>query len=349
MGPVVTKEAEQRIRSLIDSGIEQGAKLVVDGRDFKLQGYEKRPLHRRLPLRRRRHPTWDIYKTESSDPSCRVVRARNYEEAPVAADEARIRQRCRHLHPRTAMRPRTSPPASISAWSASMFRSRFRSPTIPSAAGNPRPSRPQPAWPDSIKFWTRTKDESRPAGRPDQGWRAEFSIPTMRITRQRTPASIGASFGRPRDWIEAANNRSSHWSRHERGHGPPSSYCLDRRLSPAGRRCSRSCRRFRGLLRFARDFGKRQRVRLDLTEGTSRLPTVRRPAEPDYSKTCSGIDFLRFAFRQEFHELEGIFLVRRVLGERHAGDVTCVPRVLGVRNSTLIAKPIPSARAPSRW
>src|SRR6187402_3578752 len=40
MGPVVTKEAQARIRSLIDKGIEEGANLVVDGRDFKLQGYE---------------------------------------------------------------------------------------------------------------------------------------------------------------------------------------------------------------------------------------------------------------------------------------------------------------------
>ncbi|MGO6907482.1 aldehyde dehydrogenase family protein, partial [Rhizobium ruizarguesonis] len=40
MGPLVTKEAYTRVRGLIDRGIEEGAKLVVDGRDFKLQGYE---------------------------------------------------------------------------------------------------------------------------------------------------------------------------------------------------------------------------------------------------------------------------------------------------------------------
>ncbi len=40
MGPVVTKEAREKILGLINSGVEQGAKLVVDGRDFKLQGYE---------------------------------------------------------------------------------------------------------------------------------------------------------------------------------------------------------------------------------------------------------------------------------------------------------------------
>ena len=39
-GPVITTASKDRILGLIDSGVEQGAKLVVDGRGFKLQGYE---------------------------------------------------------------------------------------------------------------------------------------------------------------------------------------------------------------------------------------------------------------------------------------------------------------------
>ena len=39
-GPVVTAAAKQNILGLVQSGIDQGAKLVVDGRDFSLQGYE---------------------------------------------------------------------------------------------------------------------------------------------------------------------------------------------------------------------------------------------------------------------------------------------------------------------
>ncbi|MDE3028658.1 MAG: CoA-acylating methylmalonate-semialdehyde dehydrogenase, partial [Paracoccaceae bacterium] len=39
-GPVVTAAAKANILKLVESGIAQGAKLVVDGRDFKLQGYE---------------------------------------------------------------------------------------------------------------------------------------------------------------------------------------------------------------------------------------------------------------------------------------------------------------------
>src|SRR5690606_25260776 len=37
-GPVVTREAQQRIIGLVNRGVEEGAKLVVDGRGFRMQG-----------------------------------------------------------------------------------------------------------------------------------------------------------------------------------------------------------------------------------------------------------------------------------------------------------------------
>jgi malonate-semialdehyde dehydrogenase (acetylating)/methylmalonate-semialdehyde dehydrogenase len=40
MGPVVSAAAKQRIERLIGEGVEQGATLVVDGRDFKVPGRE---------------------------------------------------------------------------------------------------------------------------------------------------------------------------------------------------------------------------------------------------------------------------------------------------------------------
>ena len=40
MGPLVTKEHLAKVKSYVDLGVEEGAKLVVDGRDLKLQGYE---------------------------------------------------------------------------------------------------------------------------------------------------------------------------------------------------------------------------------------------------------------------------------------------------------------------
>ena len=39
-GPLVTREALNRVSSYIDIGVQEGAKLKVDGRGFKLQGYE---------------------------------------------------------------------------------------------------------------------------------------------------------------------------------------------------------------------------------------------------------------------------------------------------------------------
>lgn len=41
MGPLVTKDHLEKVRGYIDAGVAEGAKLVVDGRDFRRQGYEK--------------------------------------------------------------------------------------------------------------------------------------------------------------------------------------------------------------------------------------------------------------------------------------------------------------------
>ena len=40
MGPLVTREHLDKVRGYVDLGVKEGAKLVVDGRGLKLQGYE---------------------------------------------------------------------------------------------------------------------------------------------------------------------------------------------------------------------------------------------------------------------------------------------------------------------
>ena len=40
MGPLVTKEHLAKVKGYVDIGEKEGAKLIVDGRKFKLQGYE---------------------------------------------------------------------------------------------------------------------------------------------------------------------------------------------------------------------------------------------------------------------------------------------------------------------
>ncbi len=39
-GPLVTKQHLDKVKGYVDLGVEEGAKLVVDGRGFKMQGYE---------------------------------------------------------------------------------------------------------------------------------------------------------------------------------------------------------------------------------------------------------------------------------------------------------------------
>ncbi|MRX49061.1 CoA-acylating methylmalonate-semialdehyde dehydrogenase [Paracoccus sp. S-4012] len=79
-GPVVTKAAQQNILRLVESGIQQGAELVVDGRDFSLQGYED-GFFVGPHLFDRVTRDMDIYKTEIFGPVLSTVRAQSYEEA----------------------------------------------------------------------------------------------------------------------------------------------------------------------------------------------------------------------------------------------------------------------------
>ncbi len=40
MGPLVTGEHRDKVSGYVDTGVTEGAKLVVDGRGLSLQGYE---------------------------------------------------------------------------------------------------------------------------------------------------------------------------------------------------------------------------------------------------------------------------------------------------------------------
>ena len=79
-GPVVTAAAKEKILGLVETGIEQGAKLVVDGRDFNLQGYEDGFF---IGPHLFDHVTtdMDIYKQEIFGPVLSTVRADSYEDA----------------------------------------------------------------------------------------------------------------------------------------------------------------------------------------------------------------------------------------------------------------------------
>ncbi|SHL79289.1 methylmalonate-semialdehyde dehydrogenase [acylating] [Paracoccus solventivorans] len=79
-GPVVTAAAKKNILRLVETGVEQGAKLVVDGRDFSLQGYED-GFFVGPSLFDHATPDMDIYKTEIFGPVLTTIRAKTYDEA----------------------------------------------------------------------------------------------------------------------------------------------------------------------------------------------------------------------------------------------------------------------------
>jgi len=79
-GPLIGADAVERVRSLIGVGVEEGAELVVDGRDFALPGHEN-GFFLGASLFDRVTPGMRIYQEEIFGPVLCVVRAADYEEA----------------------------------------------------------------------------------------------------------------------------------------------------------------------------------------------------------------------------------------------------------------------------
>jgi malonate-semialdehyde dehydrogenase (acetylating)/methylmalonate-semialdehyde dehydrogenase len=178
LGPVVTKEAKIRIDGLVGRGVEEGAELLVDGRGFKLQGYED-GYFVGGSLFDHVTPDMDIYRQEIFGPVLSVVRAQNYEEAlslPMkheygngVAIFTRDGDAARDFASRINIGmiginvPIPTPLAyhSFGGWKASSFGDLNQHGT------------------DSIKFWTRTKTITArwPSGIKDG---AEFSMPVMK-------------------------------------------------------------------------------------------------------------------------------------------------------------------------
>src|SRR5260221_49513 len=74
------KEAVDKVKSYVDLGLKEGAKLRVDGRGLKLQGYES-GFFMGGCLFDEVTPDMRIYKEEIFGPVLSVVRAKNYDEA----------------------------------------------------------------------------------------------------------------------------------------------------------------------------------------------------------------------------------------------------------------------------
>jgi malonate-semialdehyde dehydrogenase (acetylating)/methylmalonate-semialdehyde dehydrogenase len=178
MGPLITAAARQRVLGLINKGVEQGADLVVDGRDFSLQGYED-GFFVGPCLFDNVTTDMDIYKEEIFGPVLSVVRAKTYEEALALPSDnpygngvaifTRDGDAARDFASRVNVGmvginvPVPVPVAyhSFGGWKASSFGDLNQYGT------------------DSMQFWTRVKTVTTrwPSGIKDG---AEFQFPTMR-------------------------------------------------------------------------------------------------------------------------------------------------------------------------
>jgi len=80
MGPLITKEHLEKVKGYVDLGVKEGAKLVVDGRNIKLQGFEK-GFYMGGCLFDHVKSSMKIYKEEIFGPVLSVVRVNDFESA----------------------------------------------------------------------------------------------------------------------------------------------------------------------------------------------------------------------------------------------------------------------------
>jgi len=79
-GPVISQAHKDKISNYIQMGVDEGAELVVDGRGFSLQGYEK-GFFIGPTLFDGVKPTMKTYQEEIFGPVLQIVRAETFEEA----------------------------------------------------------------------------------------------------------------------------------------------------------------------------------------------------------------------------------------------------------------------------
>ena len=85
-GPLVTKAHLDKVKDYVDVGVKEGAKLVVDGRNFKMQGYEN-GFYMGGCLFDNVTEDMRIYKEEIFGPVLSVIRAPTYEKALSLAND----------------------------------------------------------------------------------------------------------------------------------------------------------------------------------------------------------------------------------------------------------------------
>ena len=80
MGPLISKDHKEKVEKYINSGIEEGADLIVDGRNMKIQGYEN-GFFVGPTLFDKVTNKMSIYKDEIFGPVLSVIRVEKYDDA----------------------------------------------------------------------------------------------------------------------------------------------------------------------------------------------------------------------------------------------------------------------------
>ncbi|HEY0107279.1 MAG TPA: CoA-acylating methylmalonate-semialdehyde dehydrogenase [Rhizomicrobium sp.] len=79
-GPLVTAAHREKVKAYIDQGVREGAELLVDGRGFKLQGYEN-GFYLGGSLFDRVTPDMGTYRDEIFGPVLQIARAEDFDSA----------------------------------------------------------------------------------------------------------------------------------------------------------------------------------------------------------------------------------------------------------------------------
>jgi malonate-semialdehyde dehydrogenase (acetylating)/methylmalonate-semialdehyde dehydrogenase len=80
MGPVITSQSKQRIQATIQKGLDEGAKLLVDGRQTTIPNYE-RGFFMRPTILDNVPPGGEIFRTEIFGPVMGIMNVDNVDEA----------------------------------------------------------------------------------------------------------------------------------------------------------------------------------------------------------------------------------------------------------------------------
>ncbi|MFL5392400.1 MAG: CoA-acylating methylmalonate-semialdehyde dehydrogenase [Myxococcales bacterium] len=89
MGPVITAESKSRVESLIEKGTKEGAKLAVDGRRAKIEGYERGNFVRPTILSDV-DPRSEIAATEIFGPVLSLIHVSDVDQAIEAVNTSRF-------------------------------------------------------------------------------------------------------------------------------------------------------------------------------------------------------------------------------------------------------------------